>query len=189
MQGMRGAGQGRVGGCCSTICSCPCPCCSSCCFSGQIGVASTTLQGGGAWKTGTVGRVHHLLCSARARSLGLMRRKHRVQLRRYGWKRRRRAPSTTLQVVVALKSGIFARAVHAGGRRTRRAGNGRASGQLLGGEHFAGGRAAGRARWAGAARGPRAIWAARIFAVHTFFCTPEWRTGSDTSPLLSGAAA
>ena len=59
-------------------------------------------------------------------------------------------------------------ALHAGGRRTRRAGNGRASGQLLGGEHFAGGRDAGRARWAGAARGPRAIWAARIFAVHTF---------------------
>ena len=75
-----------------------------------------------------------------------------------------------MQTVLANESGAEEKEWDAGGRRTRRAGNGRASGQLLGGEHFAGGRAAGRARWAGAARGPRAIWAARIFAVHTFFC-------------------
>ena len=72
-----------------------------------------------------------------------------------------------MQTVLANESGAEEKEWDAGGRRTRRAGNGRASGQLLGGEHFAGGRAAGRARWVGAARGPRAIRAARIFGLFT----------------------
>ena len=71
--------------------------------------------------------------------------------------------------MLANESGAEEKEWDAGGRRTRRAGNGRASGQLLGGEHFAGGRAAGRARWVGAARGPRAIRAARIFGLFTLF--------------------